>query len=267
MITNTPTLFMLHALGSSSAAFNPLRKHLGDAFEVIAIDLPGFGDRDTERNTTVRGMSDIVIGVIRARAARRWLLVGHSMGGKIASVVASRAIRGEQGLFGLVGVVLLAGSPPSAEPMDETQRRQMIEWVEHGPIDDACANTFIEVNIGAPLAEAEKSTAMTDLRRCSPHAWRAWLERGSREDWSDAVGVLPLPALIIVGGEDAHLGEAGQRVTNMRVYPHAKLISLKGAGHLLPLEKSEAVANAIGGFVSGISGHAYYSANSLGEPD
>jgi pimeloyl-ACP methyl ester carboxylesterase len=248
MVTDRPIVFMLHALGGSRLAFNPIRQALGEAFEVIAIDLPGFGDRDTNNGTTVQDMSNVVVDVIRSRVATRWLVVGHSMGGKIATVVASRAMKGEEGLFGLLGVVLLAGSPPSPEPMDEARREQMIGWVRHGSIDDMSARTFIEANVGAPLASKEQDMAATDLKRCSPHAWRAWLERGSREDWSAEVGTLSLPSLIIVGSEDGDLGEAGQRATNMQVYPRAELMSLNGAGHLLPLERSEAVASAIAHF-------------------
>ena len=256
MIANRPTLFMLHALGGSSTAFDPIRLALGDAFDVIAIDLPGFGDRDTKAGTTVQDMSNVVVEVIRTRGATRWLLVGHSMGAKIATVVAARAMNGEPGLFGLMGVVLLAGSPASAEPMDEARREQMIGWVEHGSIDDASASAFIEANVGAPLAPKEQAMAISDLKRCSPYAWRAWLERGSREDWSAEVGTLSLPTLVIVGSEDEDLGEAGQRATNLQTYPSAELISLEGAGHLLPLERSEAVASAIARFWHDIANRA-----------
>ncbi|MCY0386629.1 alpha/beta fold hydrolase [Robbsia sp. Bb-Pol-6] len=256
MIADRPILFMLHALGGSRAAFDPMRSALGDAFEVIAIDLPGFGDRDTRAGTTVQEMSNVVADVIRSRAAARWLLVGHSMGGKIATVVASRAMQGEQGLFGLMGVVLLAGSPPSPEPMDEARRERMIGWVEQGSLDDMAACTFIDANVGAPLAPKEQAMAVADLKRCSPHAWRAWLERGSREDWSAEVGILPWPSLIIVGSEDGDLGEAGQRETNLQVYPRAEFVTLDGAGHLLPLERSEAVAGAIARFWRDIADRA-----------
>jgi pimeloyl-ACP methyl ester carboxylesterase len=248
MTADRPILFMLHGLGGSGLAFNAIREALGEAFDVIAIDLPGFGDRAIEAGTSVQDMSDLVVDIIRSRVATRWLLVGHSMGGKIATVVASRAMKGEPGLFGLMGVVLLAGSPPSPEPIEEARRAQMIGWTDHGALDDKAAGKFIDANVGAPLTPKAQSIAMTDLKRCSPHAWRAWLERGSREDWSAEVGTLPLPTLIIVGSEDGDLGEAGQRETNLQVYPHAELLSLDGAGHLLPLERSEAVASAIAHF-------------------
>jgi pimeloyl-ACP methyl ester carboxylesterase len=243
-----PVLFMLHALGGSARAWDDITAALGPGFEGIAIDLPGFGDAVAAADLTVSGMVDHVIDVVRERAAQHWLLVGHSMGGKVASIVASRTLSGEPGLFGLAGVVLLAASPPSPEPMDEGRRREMMEWAMDGPLDEAASRAFIDANVGEALAPAADRLALDDLGRTSPQAWRAWLERGSREDWSAEVGTLDVPALIIVGGEDGDLGEAGQRATNALIYPRATLRIEAGAGHLLPLERTRAVADLIATF-------------------
>ncbi len=193
-------------------------------------------------------MADHVAAAIARRGAARWLLVGHSMGGKVASVVASRALAGEPGLFGLAGVVLLAGSPPSPAPMAEDRRQKMIEWATPGPLDDAAAREFVDANVGHALAPDADRLAIEDLRRASPEAWVAWLERGSREDWSGEVGTLDLPALIVVGGADGDLGEDGQRATNAIVYPRADISVEEGAGHLLPLERPTEVADRIARF-------------------
>lgn len=239
---------MLHALGGSARAWSGVAESLGDDFEVIAIDLPGFGEARTAPDLTVAGMADHVAAVVRARGASRWLLVGHSMGGKIASIVASRAMAGEPGLFGIAGVVLLAASPPSPEPMDEDRRRKMIGWAANGPLDDAAAREFVDGNVGGALEPAADRLAVEDLRRASREAWLAWLERGSLEDWSAEVGKLDLPALIVVGGADGDLGEAGQRATNAMVYPRADIAVEEGAGHLLPLERTKEVADRIARF-------------------
>jgi len=247
-MNDRPVFFMLHALGGSARAWDGVATALGDDVETIALDLPGFGDERAATDLTVVGMADHVAAAVRKRGAARWLLVGHSMGGKIASIVAARALAGEPGLFGLAGVVLLAGSPPSPEPMDEDRRREMIGWEAHGPLDDAAARAFVDDNIGDALAPAADRLALDDLRRTSREAWLAWLERGSREDWSDAVGTLDLPALIVVGGADGDLGEAGQRATNAIVYPRAVVAVEEGAAHLLPLERPREVADRIARF-------------------
>lgn len=249
-----PVLFLLHALGGSARVWDGAIAALGTDFEAVAIDLPGFGDAPAAADLSVAGMVDHVAEVVRMRGAPRWLLIGHSMGGKVATIVASRALAGEPGLFGLAGVVLLAASPPSPEPMDDDRRQKMIAWAAEGPLDGAAARAFVDGNVGAPLAPAADRLAIDDLEHASREAWLAWLERGSREDWSSDVGRLDLPALIIVGGADGDLGEAGQRATNAHVYPRARIHVEGGAGHLLPLERPQAVAELIARFWSEVAG-------------
>lgn len=244
-MNDKPVLFMLHALGGSARAWTRVAAALGDEFEVIAVDLPGFGDARTAPDLSVLGMVDHVAAAVRTRGASRWLLVGHSMGGKIASILASRTLAGVPGLFGLAGVVLLAASPPSPEPMDEDRRQKMIGWAAHGPLENAAAREFVDGNVGGALEPSADRLAIDDLRRASREAWLAWLERGSLEDWSAEVGKLDLPALIIVGGADGDLGEEGQRATNAVVYPRASIAVQEGAGHLLPLERPKEVADLI----------------------
>ena len=247
-MNNRPVLFFLHALGGSARVWGGVVALLDAEFDVVAIDLPGFGDSQVATDLSVSGMADHVVAAVRTRGASRWLLVGHSMGGKIASIVASRALTGEPGLFGLAGVVLLAASPPSPEPMDEKRRQKMIGWAAHGPLDTAAARAFIDGNVGHALTRAADRIALDDLHRTSREAWLAWLERGSREDWSGDVGRLDLPALIVVGGADGDLGEEGQRATNAIVYPRATISLEQGAGHLLPLERPREVAERIARF-------------------
>lgn len=239
---------MLHALGASARAWDGVIASLGTGFEAVALDLPGFGDAHIAPNLTVEAMADHVVAAVRSRGAARWLLIGHSMGGKIASIVASRALAGEPGLFGLAGVVLLAASPPSPEPMDEGRHQTMIGWAAHGPLDEAAAREFVDENVGQALSPAADRLALDDLHRTSREAWLTWLERGSREDWSADVGTLGLPALIIVGSADGDLGEDGQRKTNAVVYPCASIAVEEGAGHLLPLERPKEVADLIATF-------------------
>lgn len=247
--TPTPvTMFCLHALGASSAEFEPLARELGDEFEVVALDLPGFGGLSAATGVTVDEMVEHVIRRIRRHGATRWMLAGHSMGGKIATIVAARTVAGTAPLFGLAGVVLLAASPPSPEPMDDAQRAEMLGWAATGGLDAAAAREFIDSNVGAALPAASDALMLSDLRRASREAWIAWLQRGSREDRSDEVGELRMPALIVSGGDDGPLGPDGQLAHNVPVYPRAVVEVLPGAGHLLPLERPSEIAALISAF-------------------
>lgn len=248
-----PTLVYLHALGSSARAIADVAARLGDRFELLAIDLPGFGASRELGPATVDEMAEHVVRRIADRAPTRWILVGHSMGGKIATVVASRVLEGAAPLFGLAGVVLLAASPPSPEPMDEGRRDRMIGWSRGEALAPHDARTFVDANVGAPLTPTADAIVLDDLRRTSTDAWAAWLERGSREDWTSAVGHLAAPALIVSGGADGDLGPSAQQDVNGPVYPRASFATLEGAGHLLPWERPAEVAELIARFADTIA--------------
>lgn len=243
-----PVAFCLHALGSSSAEFEHLRDALAGEIDVVALDLPGFGGTPWSDGASVEDTAEWVIRRIRAAGAARWLLVGHSMGGKIASIVAARTLSGRAPLFGLAGVVLLSASPVAPEPMAEDRRRTMIGWASDGRLSEASAREFVESNVAEPLADPDLTSAMADVMRTDPLAWLAWMQRGSREDWTTEVGVLALPALVVSGADDGDLGEPAQRRLNGATYPAARFVTVEGAAHLLPLERPRDVADAIRSF-------------------
>ncbi|MDP1027899.1 alpha/beta fold hydrolase [Sphingomonas sp. KR1UV-12] len=237
-----PVIVMLHALGGSARAFGGVAAELGDGFEPLALDLPGFGDAANETGYSVAEMVDHVLATVTARAPAQWLIVGHSMGGKIATLVASHRPPG------LAGVVLLAASPPAPEPIDEERRATMLGWVAGGPIAAHDARAFVAANVGAPLPPGLNGLAVADVERAAPAAWRAWLETGAREDWSARAGIIDLPALIVAGGADGDLGEAAQRRMNAPHYPDHRVEVLDGVGHLLPLERPADTAALIAAF-------------------
>ncbi|MFB2583478.1 alpha/beta hydrolase [Herbiconiux liukaitaii] len=246
-----PTLVYLHALGSSREAFADVGALLSGEFDVLGIDLPGFGDEAAKGAATVEETVQFVIAKLAFAAPHRWILVGHSMGGKIASLVASRVLAGTAPLFGLCGVVLLAGSPVSPEPMDEARRAEMLGWAhgsDGGGIGPQDARTFIDANIAGPLAPAADALMLRDLARTAPEAWTAWFNRGSLEDWSATTETMEVPALIVSGREDGDLGEGAQQRLNGALYPRATFAVVDGAAHLLPLEKPTVVADLIRNF-------------------
>ncbi|ROP58696.1 alpha/beta fold hydrolase [Curtobacterium sp. PhB115] len=245
-----PTAFCLHALGASSEEFALLRIELVDDLDVVAIDLPGFGRTPASAGTTVEEMAVHVERAIGSSGVTDWLLVGHSMGGKIATVVADRTMSGANGLFGLRGVVLLAASPLAPEPMDEDRRQVMLGWAADGPIAAEDAAAFVAANTASPLPAELHAVAVRDVERADPAAWTAWLTRGSREDWS-AVPVNPVPALVLAGAEDGDLDADAQRRLTLPHWSDAELHVVDGAAHLLPWEHPAPVAERIRAFVRG----------------
>ncbi|MEI3868250.1 alpha/beta hydrolase [Microbacterium sp. CCNWLW134] len=240
------TVYVLPGLGLSAEAAVPLVTHLSPGLAVVGIDLAGHGGRADAADGSVSALADGVIEAIAQTATGGpWILCGHSMGGKVAAVVADRVLRGDAPLFGLAGLVLLAPSPATPEPMATEKRDQMLSWVTDGPIAEEHAGEFVADNVAAPLDPADETAAIAQVRAMSPLAWRRWLEEGSREDVSADLDISALPAVVLAGAEDGDLGADAQPGLVARTLPNATVTSLPGAGHLLLFERPAEVAAAI----------------------
>ncbi len=252
-----PTLVCLHFLGGSAATWSAVTGSLAGRLRCLPLDLPGFGDAAGQQGYSVANMADSIAARVEREEVGEWVIAGHSMGAKIAAVLARRAENGEAGLAGLRGMVLLGGSPPGPEPMQEAQRTSMLGWFTG---DMATwleqARDYIGNNVAAPLPPAEMRRAMMDVMRMRQAAWAAWLNSGSREDWADRIGVLHTPALILSGAEDADLGEDAQRRLAAPHYASRRLVTLQDTGHLLPLERPAEVARLIASHVDQVCGAA-----------
>lgn len=241
------SIFFLHNLGGSAREWSRVARRLGGAFDLVPIDLPGFGDAAHEPGYAVGDMADFVARRVRARAPQRWALVGHSMGAKVAAVVARYAEDGESDLAGLVALVSIAGSPPGPEPIDDVDRETMLGWFRGDATSSVReARTYVAKNSGPQLDAIAFDEAVEDALRSNVVAWRAWLTDGSREDWAERVAVLRTPTLAIAGVDDENLGPEAQRRLAAPHFANLRSISIANAKHLLPNERSDDIARAIG---------------------
>ena len=56
-----PQLFLLHFAGGNKYSFNFLKKYLESAFELVSIELPGRGDRMSEKLITDKKNLTLII--------------------------------------------------------------------------------------------------------------------------------------------------------------------------------------------------------------
>ena len=231
---------LIHGFGGSARTWDGVASRLAGV-RCLAVDLPGFGDAaDVESDFTVAQQADAVAAAIAAAQIDRFILVGASMGGKIATALAARRPAG------LVGLLLLAPSPPTPEPMDAAGRASLLDARR----DEASATNLVHQNVVGELDDATLQQAVADALRTAPAAWRAWAEAGSREDVSDLAKNVDVPVRLLVGDGDANLGEAVQRSDTLPLLRGATLSVVAGAGHLLPLDAPQAVAAAAAAMAS-----------------
>ena len=252
---------MLHWLGGSGRTWAEVSDGLiAMGACCAAIDLPGFGAAREATDFSVPTMVEEVIATVqsvrRSHPDTPWLLVGHSMGGKIGALVARQAEEGREGLNGLAGMVLISPSPADPEPMEESKRSELLTTLAkrgNATDDRAHAEKFIDGNTGKlALSPAVRAQAVEEVLRSSGAAFAAWLTTGSKEDFSLRVGVLTLPALCLAGTEDAALGPEAQTTHTLPHFTHAQLVALEGGGHLAPLERPGEVIERIAMFMEGL---------------
>ena len=85
-------LVLLHALGLSRETWDPVVPALSAHFEVIAIDLPGFGDSEplpAEIEPTPAALAAAVAGLLDELGIEKPHVVGNSLGGWVALELAS----------------------------------------------------------------------------------------------------------------------------------------------------------------------------------
>src|SRR4051794_41017534 len=84
-------LVFLHYWGGSSRTWKHVTTPLAKSYRTIAVDHRGWGESDAPAaGYSLADHADDVAGVIDALRLRRYILVGHSMGGKVAQLLASR---------------------------------------------------------------------------------------------------------------------------------------------------------------------------------
>ena len=83
-----PVMVLLHATGETSASWESLGPALARSLRVVAVDLRGHGDSDWPDVYSLEAMRDDVIGLLDHLVGGAVTLVGHSLGGAVAYLVA-----------------------------------------------------------------------------------------------------------------------------------------------------------------------------------
>lgn len=85
-----PTLILVHGLASSIYSWSDVIGPLSEKFDVIALDLPGFGASSQPPDLGFEDLPAAVIGLMDALGTARAHFAGNSMGGAVSLLMATR---------------------------------------------------------------------------------------------------------------------------------------------------------------------------------
>lgn len=228
-----PALVLLHYFGGSGQIWRPVMELLAGQFDCLAPDLRGWGNSQSGYSSfTVDEMADDVQALLQSLGIESYALAGHSMGGKVAQVLAAR------GASGLSRLLLVAPSPLSPEPIGDEGRASMrAAWGSA----DKCRQMLSEIT-AHPLPETLRDMVINDNLCASEAAWTAWTDTGSREDLSARAAQIAVPTAVLAGEKDDPLSPAFLQAHVADVIGGAVLETVPDAGHLVPLEAPGACA-------------------------
>ncbi len=238
------TIVFLHGLLGSSKSWAFQFDHFAGRYRTIAWDAPGFGQSgmvSVSIDAYVDALREFVAGI-----GPRVSLIGHSMGGAVATRFAAR-------YPDLVARLVLScshagyGAPASA-PMSAKFERRMREFDDLGP-------TAYGRNRARDLLPESISTEVFDYAaEIASETHPEGLRRATRmlqlADNRPLLPTLKMPVLILTGELDTDV-QPGLRADLLRLTPTTRHVDMPGLGHAPYFEAPSYYNNLIDQFLSG----------------
>ncbi len=235
-----PVLVFLHFWGGSSATWNGVTSILKNNFRCISYDHRGWGKSDKpESGYSISELASDTMELINKLALQNYILVGHSMGGKIAQYIAA------QNPEGLQKLILVAPSPAVPTMMPAQMHQQMI----NAYTSTEGINGTIDHVFNAPdLSPEIRAQVINDIQSNNESSRIGWPTIALLEDVSEGVSDINIPTLIIAGEND--VVDTPERLEEevRSIIPGASMIVIPAVGHLVMSQQPEKVAEYIASF-------------------
>lgn len=222
-------IVFLHGWGQNIDMMRPLGDLLKGEYNITIVDLPGHGSSDEPNGAwTIDYYAKTIHQLLCNLNILNPILVGHSFGGKISLLYASK--------YNVYKLIVL-GSPFKVDTANVSFKTKILKQLKKVPI----LNQFEEF--------AKKRIGSTDYRNASP-VMREVLVRTVNYDITNRVKMIKVPTLIVWGSLDeaVPVSHAKELETLIR---DSGLVVLDGASHYAYLEHRVQVANMIKSLIKG----------------
>lgn len=226
-VPNPPVVVVLHGWGASIDAVGSILAGLRDRVELIAVDLPGFGESDMV--PAAWGNADYANLVIRLADQLNldtFALVGHSRGAAISVVLAS-----DPKTSGRIERMVLTGAA-GIKPRRRAAYYGKVGMAKAGRVIGAVGGSA-----GKQVQQKIRERAASADWLAAPEALRGTLRNVLADDISDRLPHVKAPTLLIWGPDDEDTPLwMGQQME--RDIPGAGLVVLRSGGHFAYAERA-----------------------------
>ncbi|MGF1536852.1 MAG: alpha/beta fold hydrolase [Elainellaceae cyanobacterium] len=219
----------LHYFGGAAESWcwvaEQLTQQLTDC-RCIALNLPGFGGTAAPKHLSLQHYADAVSTELTQLGVNKYVLIGHSMGGKVALQVTVSSSTPPQ------HVVLVAPSPPTQEPMPEAEKQRLLD--NHPSRENA--ETTLSNATQKALTDEQRELAIQTHMNIEDGPWRWWLREGMNHSIADQMAQISVPVTVLASKDDPVIDYGLIQSDVLDVIPGAKAVAIAGVGHLIPLE-------------------------------
>jgi pimeloyl-ACP methyl ester carboxylesterase len=224
-----PALLFIHGAGGDHTIWGEQLRELAPNFSVAALDLNGHGRSPAREGEVFQTYTEDVLAVLEALAMPT-VVVGHSMGGAIALMVALQRPKNLVGL-GLVGTGAKLRVHPQILELCQTDFERAIDFIVQW--------AFAEQS---PPELRERACAQ--MRRNGAQALLRDFSSCNTFDVMARLSEIALPTLILCGRDDKLTPVKYSEYLQQNI-PTAQLKIIEGAGHMVMLEQPKAVTQAL----------------------
>ncbi len=239
-----PPVILLHGLAANGACWTAVAQAMEADYDVIMPDARGHGKSSVpEHGYRYEDHAKDVVGLIEALRLPPAILIGHSMGGLVAAVVASRAP-------GLLRGLILA-DPTFLSPKVQREIRDSNVADQHRrtlslSLDEVVAEARIRhpersLDTIERIARARLQTSLAAFDVLTP----------PNPDYRQVVSAIEVPSLLVIGGSAGVVSpEAAAEL--QRINARLQVEQIPEAGHGLPYDQPERFAEIVKSFLGSI---------------
>jgi N-formylmaleamate deformylase len=237
-------LILLHGLMGDGACWTPVARALEDQYDVLMPDARGHGKSGTPRKGyRYDDHAGDVVGLIRSLGLGAPMVMGHSMGGMTAAVVASRI--GEA----IGGVILVDPTFLSPERQREVFESDVAEQHRRLLSRDR-SELSAELRARHPrrspelvelLVAARVQTRMSAFDVLAP----------PNPEYRQLVSTIGVPILLAVGDSPVVSLETARELQLLN--PRLRVEQIEGAGHGVPFDQPERLAAVVRSFLRSVA--------------
>jgi pimeloyl-ACP methyl ester carboxylesterase len=244
-----PPVVLLHGLMLNGACWTSLARALEDEYDVVMPDARGHGYSSVpDHGYCYEDLAADVMGLIEALGLATPVLLGHSMGGMTAVVVASRNPKRLRGLI-LADPTFL--TPQRQHEVHKSDVADQHRQILNRPKEDYLAEIRVRRShrpreVIELFAQARFQTSIRAFEILTP----------PNPDYVQLINTLDVPSLLVIG-------DVGSVVTSevaaelAALNQHLEVVQIAEAGHAVPYDQPERFSAVVQTFLHSMSTNSF----------